>query len=222
MEAKQMDRAPHRKGLLIVLSSPSGAGKTSLAKALLDTDPNTRLSISATTRPKRPAEIDGVHYHFISDEAFDDRKQKGEFVETVEMYSQKYGTPLKPILEAIEVGSDIIFDIDSIGARIIRQAMGEDVLSIFILPPSIEELERRLRTRSQDSDESIRTRLKNAAHEMSFWNEYDYVIMNVDLGESLKTLNSIIAAERMKRHRQVNLPKHVDELISSCLASSKS
>ncbi|MBN9564692.1 MAG: guanylate kinase [Alphaproteobacteria bacterium] len=216
-----MDQEIQRKGLLIVLSSPSGAGKSSLAKALLDTDLNTRLSVSATTRPKRPAEIDGVHYHFITDGTFEDMNQRGEFIETVEMYGKKYGTPLKPILEALESGNDVIFDIDSIGARMIREAMGENVVSIFILPPSIEELEKRLRTRSQDSEDSIRTRLKNAAHEMSFWEEYDYVITNKDLGESLKTLNTLVACERMKRYRQVSLTKNVSSLINSCLALSK-
>jgi guanylate kinase len=205
-----------RRGLLVVLSSPSGAGKSSLARAFHDIDSNVRMSISATTRPKRPAEIEGVHYHFIDDVTFDAMITRGEFIETAQMYSKKYGTPKAPVEQALEKGLDMIFDIDTIGARQIGAAMGADLVKVFILPPSVDELERRLRTRSQDSEESIRIRLANAAVEMSYWTEYDYVIINNDLGESLKTLQHIVAVERMRRHRQVDLSPYVDNLITIC------
>ena len=209
-----------RRGLLIVLSSPSGAGKSSLAKAFDDIDGQTQMSISATTRPKRPAEIDGVHYHFIDDATFEAMLARGEFIETVQMYGKRYGTLKAPVLKAIEMGQDVIFDIDTIGARQIAAAMAGDLVKVFILPPSIDELERRLRTRSQDSEESIRIRLANAAVEMGYWSEYDYVIVNQDLGESLKTLQCIVSAERLRRHRQLDLPSKVLGLISVCLARS--
>ncbi len=209
-----------RRGLLIVLSSPSGAGKSSLAKAFNDIDGQTQMSISATTRPKRPAEIEGVHYHFIDDTTFEAMHGRGEFIEVAQMYGKKYGTPKAPIQNAMNHGVDMIFDIDTLGARQIAAAMEGDLVKVFILPPSVDELERRLRTRSQDSEESIKIRLANAAVEMSYWREYDYVIVNRDLGESLKTLQTIIAAERLKRHRQKDLPLAVEELITVCRARS--
>ena len=205
-----------RRGLLIVLSSPSGAGKSSLARAFHDVDSHVRMSVSVTTRPKRPAEIEGVHYHFIDEATFDAMMTRGEFLETAQMYGKKYGTPKEPVCRALESGQDMIFDIDTLGARQIAAAMGSDLVKVFILPPSVEELERRLRTRSQDSEESIRIRLANAAVEMSYWAEYDYVLINTDLGESLKTLQQIIAVERLRRPRQEGLKPRVESLILAC------
>ena len=209
-----------RRGLLIVLSSPSGAGKSSLARAFHDIDGNVRMSISATTRPKRPAEIEGVHYHFIDDATFDTMMTRGEFIETAQMYGKKYGTPKAPVEQALEKGLDMIFDIDTIGARQIAGAMGADLVKVFILPPSVDELDRRLRTRAQDSEEAIRVRLAHAAQEISHWAEYDYVIIGTELKESLKTLQQIVAVERMGRHRQRNVKPLADRLMKGCQEGS--
>lgn len=212
-----MNTTARRRGLLIVLSSPSGAGKSSLAKALLDSDPFTQISISATTRPKRPAEVDGMHYHFVDEATFMTKKNRGDFLETVQMYGHFYGTLRQPVLDALAQGRDIIFDIDSIGTRQIATSLRKDLVSVFILPPSVEELERRLRTRSQDSEAAMRTRLSNAANEMGYWPEYDYVIINHDLQDSLKTLRQIVDGERLRRFRQeTHLTPFAQTLIEKC------
>jgi guanylate kinase len=194
-----------RRGLLIVLSSPSGAGKTTISRLLLDADPEVTMSVSVTTRPRRPGEIEGVDYFFVDDGEFDRRIDSGEFVEWAPVFGFRYGTPKAPVKEALRCGRDILFDIDWQGTQQLKAAMGEDLVSIFLLPPSMAELERRLRARGTDSAEVIAERMARADSEISHWPEYEYVLVNEDSGECLAQVRTIVGAERLKTRRQTNL-----------------
>jgi guanylate kinase len=198
-----------RRGLMLVLSSPSGAGKTTLSRRLLEYDPNVELSISVTTRKRRPSEMEGRDYRFITRREFDDLVEKGELLEWAEVFDNYYGTPKKPVLEALAAGRDVLFDIDWQGTKQLKQVAREDIASVFVLPPSVLELERRLRTRAQDDYETIHRRMAKAANEMSHWNEYDYVVINHDLDQAFAEVASILAAERLKRERQTGLSDFV-------------
>lgn len=202
-DAEQSSR--RRRGLLIVLSSPSGAGKSTISRMLLDADQEVTISVSATTRPKRPGEVDGVDYHFVDDAGFDEMIRTGEFVEWAPVFGYRYGTPKAPVKAALRAGRDILFDIDWQGTQQLKAAMGEDLVSIFLLPPSMEELERRLRARGTDSEEVIRDRMSRAASEISHWPEYEYVLVNNDTAECLRQVQAIVAAERLKKSRQTDL-----------------
>ena len=203
-----------RRGLLIVLSSPSGAGKSTISRMLLAADPDVTMSVSATTRPKRPGERDDVDYHFVDDTEFDRLIESGEFVEWAPVFGHRYGTPKAPVKAALKAGRDILFDIDWQGTQQLQAAMGEDLVTIFILPPSMAELERRLHSRGTDSDEVIASRMGRAAGEISHWPEYEYVLVNRDTAECLAEVRSIVAAERLKRSRQIGLVAFVRELVA--------
>ena len=195
-----------RRGLLIILSSPSGAGKSTLAKRLMAWDPSLRFSVSATTRAPRPGEEDGREYYFRSRAAFEKMVAEGEMLEHAEVFGNFYGSPKAPVEAAMEAGRDTLFDIDWQGGQQIRNSvLGKDVVSIFVLPPSIAELERRLRSRAQDSDEVIAGRMAKSEAEISHWAEYDYVLVNDDLDRAEADLKTILTAERMRRDRQPDL-----------------
>lgn len=199
-----------RKGLLLILSSPSGAGKSTLAKRLMDWDPTLRFSVSATTRPPRPGEVDGVDYYFRDRAAFEAMVAAGEMLEHAEVFGNFYGSPKGPVELAMAEGRDTLFDIDWQGGQQIRNsALGRDVVSIFVLPPSIAELDRRLRSRAQDSDEVIAGRMAKSRDEISHWAEYDYVLVNNDLDRAFEELVTILRAERMRRDRQPGLSEFV-------------
>jgi guanylate kinase len=202
-----------RRGLLIVLSSPSGAGKSTISRMLLDTDDEVTMSISATTRPKRPGEVDDADYHFVDDAEFDRLIEAGEFVEWAPVFGFRYGTPKAPVKAALRDGRDILFDIDWQGTQQLQAAMGEDLVTIFILPPSMAELERRLHTRGTDSDAVIADRMARAGGEISHWPEYEYVRVNRDTEECLAEVRAIVAAERLKRARQIGLVSFVRDRI---------
>ncbi len=201
-----------RRGLMFVLSSPSGAGKTSLSRALLEGDSQIQLSISATTRPMRPGEVNGVDYFFHSERDFLDMVSEGKFLEYAKVFGNHYGTPSSFVEEKLGQGRDVIFDIDWQGTQKLRKKRPEDLVSVFILPPSMAALEERLRSRAQDSDETVLRRMTKAAGEISHWMEYDYVIINQDFDHSLMMLRSILAAERCKRVRQPGLEAFVEGL----------
>jgi guanylate kinase len=201
-----------RRGLMLVLSSPSGAGKTTISRRLLETDDNLSLSVSATTRPPRPAEVDGRDYFFVSDQRFAEMVAEGELLEHAEVFGNNYGTPRKPVEEALNDGRDVLFDIDWQGTQQVREAARDDLVSVFILPPSTAELERRLHSRAQDSDEVVRGRMAKAADEMSHWAEYDYIIINDDLDRSVEQVEAILASERLKRERRIGLRAFVETL----------
>jgi len=204
---------PTRRGLLIVLSSPSGAGKSTISRMLLESDTEISMSVSATTRPPRPNEIDGTHYHFVSDEEFERMVDEGEFAEWAYVFDHRYGSPKDPIKDALKVGRDILFDIDWQGTQQLRSAFGTELVRIFILPPSMEELERRLRARGTDSEDVIEGRMRRAAGEIGHWAEYDYVLINDDMEQCLSEVRSIITAERMKRDRHPELINFVRRLV---------
>jgi guanylate kinase len=201
-----------RRGLMLVLSSPSGAGKTTLSRELLRADPGVELSVSVTTRKQRPGEIEGRDYHFIDRTRFDAMLEKGELLEWAQVFSHCYGTPRAPVEGALAQGRDVLFDIDWQGTQQLREKAHRDLVSIFVLPPSIPDLERRLRSRAQDSDEVIHTRMAKAADEMSHWAEYDYVVINTDIDRAFAEVQSILAAERLKRERQTGLSAFVRRL----------
>ena len=194
-----------RRGLLIVLSSPSGAGKSTISRMLLDADPQVTMSVSATTRPKRPGELEGVDYNFVDEARFDAMIETGEFVEWAHVFGYRYGTPKGPVKAALREGRDILFDIDWQGTQQLKAAMGEDLVSIFLLPPSMAELERRLRERGTDTEAVIADRMSRADAEISHWPEYEYVLVNEDTDECLEQVRSIVEGERLKTRRQANL-----------------
>ncbi|GGF25208.1 guanylate kinase [Aliidongia dinghuensis] len=195
-----------RRGFIIVLSSPSGAGKTTLTRKLLESDPSLALSISVTTRPRRPNEIDGVHYHFISQARFAEMVAAGDLLEYATVFGNSYGTPREPVERELTAGRVIVSDLDWQGTQQLGQStLAADVVSIFILPPSVDELERRLTARNQDSPDVVRHRMDKARDEMSHWPEYEYVLVNNDVAQSLAALQAIVAAERAKRKRQTGL-----------------
>lgn len=204
-----------RRGLLIVLSSPSGAGKTTISRMLLDSEPEITMSVSVTTRPKRPGESEGVDYYFVADSEFDRMIGAGEFVEWAPVFGYRYGTPKAPVKAALKAGRDILFDIDWQGARQLEPDFGEHLVTIFLLPPSMDELERRLRSRDTDSDEVIADRMRRAADEIEHWAEYEYVLVNQDTDRCLAQVRAIVAAERHKRVRQTWLNPFVRNLIGS-------
>ena len=208
------DHKSARRGLLVVLSSPSGAGKSTLTRRLLADEDNMSMSVSATTRAPRPGEIEGTHYFFISKDKFGRMIDQGEFLEHEKVFDNYYGTPSAPVEEALANGQDVLFDIDWQGAQQLTQAAADDLVRIFILPPDMRELERRLRTRAQDSDEVIAKRMAKSESEISHWAEYDYVIVNRDIETAMEELKTIISAERMVRRRQLWLQPFVRSLVS--------
>jgi guanylate kinase len=201
-----------RRGLMLVLSSPSGAGKTTLSRKLLESDPGVELSISVTTRKQRPGEVDGRDYHFVDAARFDAMVANDELLEWAHVFGNRYGTPRAPVDAALARGRDVLFDIDWQGTQQLRERANRDLVSIFVLPPSIPDLERRLRARAQDSDEVIHARMTKAADEMSHWAEYDYVVINTDIDHAFAEVQSILAAERLKRERQTGLSDFVRRL----------
>jgi guanylate kinase len=194
-----------RRGLMFILSSPSGAGKTTLSRMLLAQDSEIKLSVSATTRPPRPGEIDGVHYHFVSEDEFDQMVEEDDFYEWAHVFGHRYGTPKGKIRAALKEGQDFLFDIDWQGTQQLYQKDQQDVVRVFILPPSIEELHRRLKSRATDSAEVIAARMERARAEISHWDGYDYVIINDDVNVCFAKVCAILEAERMKRARQTGL-----------------
>ncbi len=201
-----------RRGLMLVLSSPSGAGKTAISRAILDGDAAVTLSVSATTRPQRPGEVDGVDYVFVDDARFAQMIADGAFLEHATVFGHSYGTPREPVEAALAAGRDVLFDVDWQGAQQLAQAARDDLASVFILPPSTVELARRLEARAQDPPDVVAARMAQAAGEMSHWAEYDYVIVNDDLEESTASVRAILHAERLRRTRRVGLVDFVKAL----------
>jgi guanylate kinase len=200
---------PRRRGLMLVMSSPSGAGKTSISRRTLELEPELTLSISVTTRPRRPAERDGVHYHFIDTGEFGRMAEAGELLEHATVYGHNYGTPRRAVEAALSHGRDVLFDIDWQGAQQLREAAGDDTVGVFILPPSLDELSQRLRTRAQDTDETVRFRLAQVSSDVTHWAEYDYVLINSEFEHSVAAVRAILAAERLRRKRQPGLTEFV-------------
>lgn len=195
----------HRRGLLFILSSPSGAGKTTISHMLLTADDEINLSVSATTRPKRPGEIEGVDYYFVNDAQFDQMVERDEFYEWAHVFGHRYGTPKGYVRKGLKEGRDYLFDIDWQGTQQLKQKDDQDVVSVFILPPTIVELRRRLETRGQDNADVIDSRMERAKSEISHWAEYDYVVINDDVDQCFVKVREILHAERMKRTRQTGL-----------------
>jgi guanylate kinase len=194
-----------RRGLMFVLSSPSGAGKTTLSRLLIERMPGLKMSVSATTRAKRPGEVDGRDYLFVDKPRFEAMVQDDELLEWATVFDNRYGTPRAPVEAALSAGQDVLFDIDWQGTQQLREKARADVVSVFILPPSAGDLEKRLHSRAQDSDEVIRKRMSRASHEMSHWAEYDYIVINHDVDEAFAEVQSILKAERLKRERRTGL-----------------
>lgn len=206
------DTAIGRRGLMLVLSSPSGAGKTSISRELLQRDSNLRMSVSVTTRPPRPGEVDGRDYFFKSKPEFDRMVGAGDLLEHARVFDHHYGTPRAPVEAALAAGCDVLFDVDWQGTQQIAQRAPQDLVRVFILPPSTAELERRLRTRAQDTEEVVRGRMAKAVSEMSHWPEYDYIVVNRVLEESVTRVMAILAAERLRAYRQSGLHDFVSRL----------
>lgn len=203
-----------RRGLMLVVSSPSGAGKTTLTRSLLDdNEVDVELSVSVTTRARRPSEVDNVHYHFVSQRQFDAMRESGQLLESAEVHGNFYGTPRDPVEKALTEGRDVLFDIDWQGTMQLYETARPDVVSVFVLPPTVVELKSRLERRAQDSSEVIARRLDNARVEIPQWEKYDYVIVNEDLNRSYTTLKAILIAERARRARMVGLGGFVGGLM---------
>jgi len=211
MARRSKSKAIARRGLMLVLSSPSGAGKTTLSRMLL-TEERIALSISVTTRARRPGEVHGRHYHFIDRNRFDQLRNNGDLLEYAEVFGNFYGTPRRPVEKALKQGRDVLFDVDWQGTKQLRKHAPADLVSVFILPPSSGELARRLHTRAQDSDEVIRGRMDRASHELSHWAEYDYIVVNQNVDDAFAEVQSILKAERLKRARRVGLAEFVRAL----------
>jgi len=209
-----------RRGLMLVLSSPSGAGKSTIARNLLKEDAALELSVSVTTRPRRPSEIDGVHYHFVSQRDFDRLRDTDALLEWAEVHGNCYGTPREAAEQAMSDGRDMLFDIDWQGANQLVEKMSTDIVSIFILPPSMEELKSRLQRRAEDSAETIEKRLANAREEIAHWQEYDYVVVNDDLDRAYGAVRAIVTAERLRRNRRPGLFDFVSGLLDTKTARS--
>jgi len=210
--ARRNRKTVARRGLMLVLSSPSGAGKTTLSRMLLKADGHIDLSVSVTTRPQRPGEVDGRDYHFIDMVRFESMVKSGKLLEWAEVFGHRYGTPRIPVEKALRAGRDVLFDIDWQGTQQLREKARDDLVSVFILPPSVTELQRRLERRAQDSGAIIAGRMAKAAGEMSHWPEYDYVIVNRDKKDAFAEVRAILAAERLKRERQIGLSALVRDL----------
>jgi guanylate kinase len=200
-----------RRGLMLVVSSPSGAGKTSITRRLLELEPEVTLSVSVTTRKQRPSEVDGVHYHFIDEARFAAMVARGELLEHALVYANHYGTPRGAVETALAAGRDVLFDIDWQGAQQLRGSASDDMVGVFILPPSIPELARRLTTRAEDSDDTVRYRLAQVANDVTHWAEYEYVLINRELEESVGALRAILGAERLRRRRHPALNEFVQQ-----------
>lgn len=201
-----------RRGILLVLSSPSGAGKTTITRALVEREPHLTLSVSVTTRPRRAGEIDGKDYHFVDPARFEKMVRDGDLLEHATVFGHSYGTPRGPLMAAIESGRDIITDIDWQGTQQLQAKIGADLVSVFILPPSMAALEARLKSRAQDSDEVVRGRMAKSSEELSHWDAYDYVVVNDDFEDSVRRVEAILTAERVRRLRQVGLAEFVNRL----------
>jgi len=201
-----------RRGLMLVLSSPSGAGKTTIARKLMALDENLVISVSATTRVKRPSETDGTHYHFVGEDRFEAMVSSDDFLEHATVFGHRYGTQRAPVEAALAQGRDVLFDIDWQGTQQLAEKARKDLVSVFVLPPSTAELERRLRSRAQDPDDVVRDRMAKATNEVSHWAEYDYILVNNDVAESVASVQSILRAERLRRERQVGLSDFVETL----------
>jgi guanylate kinase len=201
-----------RRGLMLVLSSPSGAGKTTISRRLLDVDPGIVMSVSATTRQRRPGEVKGEDYHFVDQSEFQLMVNRGEMLEHAKVFDHYYGTPRAPVESALASGQDVLFDIDWQGTQQLADSAHDDLVSVFILPPSTNELERRLRSRAQDPADVVAGRMAKAADEISHYREYDYIIVNVNVADSVSAVLSILAAERLRRDRQLGLTDFVKQL----------
>jgi guanylate kinase len=201
-----------RRGLMLVLSSPSGAGKTTISRALLERETNLVMSVSATTRPRRPGEVEGRDYFFVDPATFNEMINRRELLEHAKVFGNYYGTPAGPVEAALGAGRDVLFDIDWQGTQQLAQSARDDLVSIFILPPSVAELERRLKRRASDPADVVAARMAKASEEISHWAEYDYIIVNDDLEQSLASVAAILAAERLKRGRQTGLVDFVKRL----------
>ena len=212
MTAHRHGSLVERRGLMFVLSSPSGAGKTTLSRLLVQRMPGLKMSVSATTRPKRPGEIDGRDYLFVDKARFEQMVQHNELLEWAVVFDNRYGTPRAPVEAALAAGEDVLFDIDWQGTQKLREKARSDVVSVFILPPSAADLERRLHSRAQDSVDVIRSRMNRASHELSHWAEYDYIVINYDVDEAFAQVQLILEAERLKRERRTGLTTFVREL----------
>lgn len=197
---------------MLVLSSPSGAGKSTISRALLETESDLAMSVSATTRPPRSGEVHGKDYFFIGKDEFEAMVAGGEFLEHARVFDNYYGTPRAPVDAALHAGKDVMFDVDWQGTQQLAETATDDLVRVFILPPNLKELERRLYTRAQDSEEVVRKRMAKAADEMSHWAEYDYVIVNIDIDESVARVKAILTSERLKRRRQLGLHDFVAEM----------
>lgn len=213
MSAETPSIAIKRRGLMLVLSSPSGAGKSTISRNLIETDPELRLSVSVTTRPRRGSEIDGAHYHFTTKREFELLRNNDALLEWAEVHGNFYATPREPVELAMSQGRDMLFDIDWQGAKQLKEKMRGDIVSIFILPPSMGELKGRLKRRAEDQDAVIETRLKNARDEIEHWGEYDYVVINDDLNRAFGEVRAIVAAERLRRDRRPGLFDFVSKLL---------
>jgi guanylate kinase len=201
-----------RRGLMLVFSSPSGAGKTTISRKLLEKDSNLELSISATTRPRRPGEVNGKDYFFVSAEEFEDMVARSEMLEHAQVFDYRYGTPRLPVEKALQAGRDVLFDIDWQGTQQVADKAPNDLVRVFVLPPSTKELERRLYARARDPEDVVRSRMAKAADELSHWAEYDYIIINRDLDQSLSDVQAILRAERLRRDRRIGLRDFVETL----------
>ncbi|MEM7397755.1 MAG: guanylate kinase [Pseudomonadota bacterium] len=203
-----------RRGLMLVLSSPSGAGKTTIARRVLAEDPGIASSISHTTRPQRPGEVDGKDYFFVDKKSFTDMREESAFLEWALVFDNFYGTTRAPVDEALAAGRDVLFDVDWQGAQSLRREAAADVVSVFVLPPTAGALEQRLKTRAQDSDEVVARRMRGASNEIQHWTEYDYVLVNFDVDQSVAAVHAVLAAERLKRSRLTGLDGFVQGLLT--------
>jgi guanylate kinase len=210
-----MESGIARRGLMLVLSSPSGAGKTTLARRLLEQEPGLQLSISHTTRARRKGEQDGADYHFVDRDSFTQMRDRGEFLEWAVVFDNFYGTPREPVEQALKGGRDVLFDVDWQGAASLREKAKDDVVTVFILPPTAADLEQRLNVRAQDPPETVRRRMLGASNEIQHWREYDYVVINYDVERSVAALRAILAAERLRRSRQTGLKAFVQNLLAA-------
>ncbi|HYB56067.1 MAG TPA: guanylate kinase [Alphaproteobacteria bacterium] len=206
------DQDIKRRGLMLVLSSPSGAGKTTIARKLLEREPNLAMSVSVTTRPRRRGEVQGIDYRFVDASEFGEMVNRGELLEHAKVFGHYYGTPKRPVEAALAAGRDVLFDIDWQGTQQLAQGARTDLVAVFILPPTTAELERRLKSRAQDSAQVVASRMARAADEMSHWPEYDYIVVNLEVEESVAKVRAILLAERLRRERQTGLVDFVKRL----------